>query len=106
MSLQNLWSKVHKKISLIRESVDFNSVKRALLQRVPLERMFKPSSTSGIRKLQFFWAGVIVLAFLGAFYSALIFFFHKKPVSKLEEEKKATPTLIETLPRKQYDPGQ
>lgn len=100
MSLQNLWSKVHKKISLIRESVDFNSVKRALLQRVPLERMLKPSSTSGIRKLQFFWAGVIVLAFLGAFYSALIFFFHKKPVSKLEEEKKATPTLIETLPRK------
>ena len=100
MSLQNLWSKVHKKISLIKESVDFNSVKRALLQRVPLERMFKPSSTSGIRKLQFFWAGVILLAFLGVFYSALIFFFHKKPVSKIEEERKAIPTLIETLPRK------
>ena len=100
MSLQNLLNKFRKKISHMRESFDLRSLKDALFQRISLERTFKLTSTSGIRRLQFFWAGVILLAFLGAFYSVLILFFHQKPALKVAEEKKTTPTLIETMPRK------
>ena len=62
------------------------------------ERVWKPTSPSGIRKLQFFWAGVILLSLLGAFYMSLGFFFRKNPT--IAEEKKVAPTLIETIPRK------
>lgn len=100
MSLQNLLSKFRKKISRMRGSFDLRSFKVALFQKISLERIFKPPSTSGIRRLQFFWAGVILLAFLGVFYSVLILFFHQKPALKVAEEKKAVPTLIETMSRK------
>ncbi|MBY0501650.1 MAG: TraB/VirB10 family protein [Alphaproteobacteria bacterium] len=100
MSLHNLLSKFWKKVSHMRETFDLRSFKAALFQRIPLKRIFNPPSTSGIRRLQFFWAGLILLAFLGAFYSALLFFFSKKPSLSIQEEKKSVPTLVETLPRK------
>jgi conjugal transfer pilus assembly protein TraB len=100
MSLQNLLNKFRQRLSLARESFNLRSFKVALFQKIPLKRIFNPPSTSGIRRLQFFWAGLILLAFLGAFYSALLFFFSKKPSTSIQEEKKAVPTLIETLPRK------
>ena len=64
------------------------------------KRVLKPTSASGTRRLQFFWAVVILLSFIGAFYGALLLFFDRKPTLKSQEEKKAAPTLIETLPRK------
>ena len=83
MSLRNLLTDIRQKISF---------------KTISWERVWKPTSPSGIRKLQFFWAGVILLSLLGAFYMSLGFFFHKS--STIAEEKKVASTLIETIPRK------
>lgn len=69
-------------------------------QALSWKRALKPTSASGTRRLQFFWAVVILLSFIGAFYGALLLFFDRKPPLKSQEEKKVAPTLIETLPRK------
>jgi S-methylmethionine-dependent homocysteine/selenocysteine methylase len=63
-------------------------------------RFFHPESPQSIRRLQLFWlscGGMIIVAFA---YGMTTFLFEKTPLSKQEEEIKATSTSIETATKK------
>lgn len=59
---------------------------------------FKPQSASGIRRLQFFWMGCLVLGVVGLFYGIMNFLSGKATPQKQEEIPK--PTSIETAIQK------
>jgi len=70
------------------------------LQRPSFERFFKPDSTSGIRRLQFFWLGCLALAATVLAYGIVFFLFTKSPLQKQVEPLKPVPTSIETATSK------
>ena len=59
---------------------------------------FKPESASGVRRLQFFWVGCLVLGVLALSYGIVSFLSDKSPIQKQEETPK--PTSIETATHK------
>lgn len=70
------------------------------LQRPFFERFFKPDSTSGIRRLQFFWLGCLALTATVLAYGIVFFLFTKNPLQKQVEPLKPVPTSIETATSK------
>ena len=61
---------------------------------------FHPETSSGIKRLQFFWVICLCFVALGISYGIVTFLFEKNPVQKQNDTLKPTPKSIETASHK------